>query len=72
VWEVTLLGAIGHKEASVLSVTDNHTQATSERTTKKVKKKMEAVCSSFSPEGGVGLVPKRGCLLTLAYIVFPT
>jgi hypothetical protein len=25
----------------------------------------------FSPEGGVGLVPKRGCLLTLAYYVFP-
>jgi hypothetical protein len=26
--------------------------------------------SSF-PEGGVGLVPKRGCLLTLAYYAFP-
>jgi hypothetical protein len=26
---------------------------------------------SFFPEGGVGLVPKRGCLLTLAYYVFP-
>jgi len=25
----------------------------------------------FSPEGGVGLVPKRGCLLTLAYYAFP-
>jgi hypothetical protein len=24
----------------------------------------------FSPEGGVGLVPKRGCLLTLAYYIF--
>jgi hypothetical protein len=23
------------------------------------------------PEDGVGLVPKRGCLLTLAYYVFP-
>jgi hypothetical protein len=26
---------------------------------------------SFHPEGGVGLVPKRGCLLTLAYYAFP-
>jgi hypothetical protein len=25
----------------------------------------------FSPECGVGLVPKRGCLLTLAYYAFP-
>jgi hypothetical protein len=25
----------------------------------------------FSPEGGVGLVPKCGCLLTLAYYAFP-
>jgi hypothetical protein len=25
----------------------------------------------FFPEGGVGLVPKRGCLLTLAYYAFP-
>jgi hypothetical protein len=25
----------------------------------------------FPPEGGVGLVPKRGCLLTLAYYAFP-
>jgi hypothetical protein len=25
----------------------------------------------FIPEGGVGLVPKRGCLLTLAYYAFP-
>jgi hypothetical protein len=25
----------------------------------------------FLPEGGVGLVPKRGCLLTLAYYAFP-
>jgi hypothetical protein len=25
----------------------------------------------FFPEGVVGLVPKRGCLLTLAYYVFP-
>jgi hypothetical protein len=25
----------------------------------------------FSPEGGVGLVPKRGCLHTLAYYAFP-
>jgi hypothetical protein len=25
----------------------------------------------FSPEGKVGLVPKRGCLLTLAYYAFP-
>jgi hypothetical protein len=23
------------------------------------------------PEGGVGLVPKRGCLLVLAYYTFP-
>jgi hypothetical protein len=27
--------------------------------------------SFLSPEGGVGLVPKRGCLLTLAYYSFP-
>jgi hypothetical protein len=26
----------------------------------------------FFPEGGVGLVPKRGCLLMLAYYAFPT
>jgi hypothetical protein len=26
---------------------------------------------AFSPEGGVGLVPKRGCLLTLPYYAFP-
>jgi hypothetical protein len=26
---------------------------------------------TFFPEGGVGLVPKRGCLLTLAYYAFP-
>jgi hypothetical protein len=26
---------------------------------------------TFSPEGGVGLVLKRGCLLTLAYYAFP-
>jgi hypothetical protein len=25
----------------------------------------------FPPEGGVGLVPKRGCLLTLEYYAFP-
>jgi hypothetical protein len=25
----------------------------------------------FFPEGGAGLVPKRGCLLTLAYYAFP-
>jgi hypothetical protein len=25
----------------------------------------------FFCEGGVGLVPKRGCLLTLAYYAFP-
>jgi hypothetical protein len=25
----------------------------------------------FFPEDGVGLVPKRGCLLTLAYYAFP-
>jgi hypothetical protein len=25
----------------------------------------------FCPEGGVGLVPKRGCLLTLTYYAFP-
>jgi hypothetical protein len=25
----------------------------------------------FFPEGGVGPVPKRGCLLTLAYYAFP-
>jgi hypothetical protein len=25
----------------------------------------------FPPDGGVGLVPKRGCLLTLAYDAFP-
>jgi hypothetical protein len=25
----------------------------------------------FSPKGGLGLVPKRGCLLTLAYYAFP-
>jgi hypothetical protein len=25
----------------------------------------------FFPGGGVGLVPKRGCLLTLAYYAFP-
>jgi hypothetical protein len=25
----------------------------------------------FFPEGGVGLVHKRGCLLTLAYYAFP-
>jgi hypothetical protein len=30
------------------------------------------VLITFSPpEGGVGLVPKRGCLLTLAYYAFP-
>jgi hypothetical protein len=29
-------------------------------------------CNSiFFPEGGVGLVPKRGCLLTLAYYALP-
>jgi hypothetical protein len=28
-------------------------------------------CRAFSPEGGVGLVPKRGFLLTLAYYAFP-
>jgi hypothetical protein len=27
--------------------------------------------TAFSPEGGVGPVPKRGCLLTLAYYLFP-
>jgi hypothetical protein len=27
--------------------------------------------SFFPPEGGVGLVSKRGCLLTLAYYAFP-
>jgi hypothetical protein len=27
--------------------------------------------SFFSPEDGVGLVLKRGCLLTLAYYAFP-
>jgi hypothetical protein len=26
---------------------------------------------TFFPGGGVGLVPKRGCLLTLAYYAFP-
>jgi hypothetical protein len=26
---------------------------------------------SYFPEVGVGLVPKRGCLLTLAYYAFP-
>jgi hypothetical protein len=26
----------------------------------------------FLPESVVGLVPKRGCLLTLAYYAFPT
>jgi hypothetical protein len=25
----------------------------------------------FPPEGGVGLAPKRGCLVTLAYYAFP-
>jgi hypothetical protein len=25
----------------------------------------------FSPEGGVGIVPKRGCLLMLEYYAFP-
>jgi hypothetical protein len=29
------------------------------------------VMGSFFPECGVGLVPKRGCLLTLAYYAFP-
>jgi hypothetical protein len=27
--------------------------------------------SSFFPDGGVGLVPKRGCLLMLTYYAFP-
>jgi hypothetical protein len=27
--------------------------------------------NGFPPEGGVDLVPKRGCLLTLAYYAFP-
>jgi hypothetical protein len=25
----------------------------------------------YFPEGGVGLVPKRGCLLSLSYYAFP-
>jgi hypothetical protein len=29
------------------------------------------IYSFFPPEGGVRLVPKRGCLLTLAYYSFP-
>jgi hypothetical protein len=32
---------------------------------------MFTVISIFFPEGGLGLVPKRGCLLTLAYYAFP-
>jgi hypothetical protein len=31
----------------------------------------DQLVDSFPPEGGVGLVPKRGCLLTLAYYAFP-
>jgi hypothetical protein len=29
------------------------------------------ICFFFPPEGGVGLVPKRGCLLSLAYYALP-
>jgi hypothetical protein len=29
------------------------------------------IMSIIYTEGGVGLVPKRGCLLTLVYYVFP-
>jgi hypothetical protein len=36
---------------------------------KKAKNNMSWM--GLSPEGGVGLVPKRGCLLTLAYYAFP-
>jgi hypothetical protein len=38
-----------------------------------VEKGSEVLLSttSFPPGGGVGLVPKRGCLLTLAYYAFP-
>jgi hypothetical protein len=33
--------------------------------------KISAKLMYFPPEGGVGLVPKRGCVLTLAYYAFP-
>jgi hypothetical protein len=32
---------------------------------------VNTVTDFFFPEDGVGLVPKRGCLLTLAYYAFP-
>jgi hypothetical protein len=32
---------------------------------------LNAYFAYFFPEGGVDLVPKRGCLLTLAYYAFP-